>query len=93
MVSEVLPNYVYKVTSLLNEGGRRYSTTVHVSHVKGYHLPEAEAEEGPIIEEEPYIEEKLNTEDVSEAGEVTEQLRRQSGRQPRPTQKLQDYIC
>lgn len=82
-----------KVTSLQNEGGRHYSITVHVSHIKGYHLPEVEAEEGPVIDEGPSTETGPSTDVVSETGEVAEQLRRQSGRQRRPTQKLQDYIC
>jgi len=77
VVSEVLPSDVYKVTSLQNEGGRHYSTTVHVSHIKGYHLPEAEAEVGPVIDEGPSTEIGPSTEVVSETGEVAEQLRRQ----------------
>jgi hypothetical protein len=40
VVTEVAFKDVYRVAGLKAENGRRYSTTVHVSHIKGYHLPE-----------------------------------------------------
>jgi len=42
VVTEVLPNDVYRVAGLRVEAGRRYVTVVHVSHIKGYHLPVSE---------------------------------------------------
>jgi len=44
VVTEVLPNYVYRVSELHTDDKRRYATTVHVSHIKGYHIPEDEEE-------------------------------------------------
>lgn len=88
VITEVLPNDVYKVTSMQNEGGRRYATTVHVSHIKGYHLPETEGEK-----ELPYEGEQNTSDEVDYAGEeVNEQPGRRSGRQRRLPQKLKDCI-
>jgi len=39
VVTEVLPNDVYRVAGLRVEAGKRYVTVAHVSHIKGYHLP------------------------------------------------------
>jgi ribosomal protein L21E len=44
VVTEVASKDVYRVAGLKAENGRRYSTTVHVSHIKGYHLPETDDE-------------------------------------------------
>jgi len=40
VVTKVLPNYVYRVSKLHTEKKRCYATTVHVTHIKGYHIPE-----------------------------------------------------
>lgn len=45
VVTEKLTNDVYSVAGLRTENGRRYATTVHMSHMKGYHLPESEEED------------------------------------------------
>lgn len=45
VVTCVLPNDVYKVSALRTEEGRRYATTVHTSHIKGYHLPQDEGDD------------------------------------------------
>jgi len=51
VITEILHN-VDKVASLQNYGGRRYATTVQVSHFKGYHLPETEGEKELPYEDE-----------------------------------------
>jgi len=42
VITEVLPNDVYRVSGLKAEASKRYVTVGHVSHIKGYHLPENE---------------------------------------------------
>uniref|UniRef100_A0A2S2QN58 RNA-directed DNA polymerase n=1 Tax=Sipha flava TaxID=143950 RepID=A0A2S2QN58_9HEMI len=41
-VTQVLPNDVYGVSALRAEEGRQYATTVHVSQMKSYHLPDSD---------------------------------------------------
>jgi len=53
VVTEVLPYDVYQVVGLRVEAGKRYVTVVHVSHIKGYHLPvNEEPVEGSTITEQ-----------------------------------------
>jgi len=44
VVTRVLPNDVYRVSELQTENKRCYATTVHVTHIKGYNIPEDEEE-------------------------------------------------
>jgi len=45
IVTQGLPNDVYSVSALRAEEGRQYATTVHVSQMKSYHLPDSDSEE------------------------------------------------
>jgi hypothetical protein len=65
VVTEVASKDVYRVAGLKAENGRRYSTTVHVSHIKGYHLPETDDEA-----------EETTTEDQEEERSSMEELER-----------------
>jgi len=56
VLTEVLPNDVYRVAGLRVEAGKRYVTIVHVSHIKGYHLP---ANEEPNEEDMMHDEEDM----------------------------------
>lgn len=38
VIIKVLPKNVYQVSEMVVKEGRRYATTAHVSHLKGYHL-------------------------------------------------------
>lgn len=44
VITEKLPNDVYRVSELQTDEKRCYATTVHVTHIKGYHIREDEEE-------------------------------------------------
>lgn len=46
VITEALPNDVCRVSDLRTQEGRRYATSVHVSHIKGYHISEDDEEPG-----------------------------------------------
>lgn len=79
VVTKVLPNDVYGVSSTNSEGGRRYATTVHVSHIKGYHLPESE-EEGDLQSDD---EESLN-QIIEQTQETDNEVERETDNEQEP---------
>jgi hypothetical protein len=52
VITEAMNNEVYKVSALKTTESRRYTTVVHVSHIKGYHLLTADKYEPPLCNEE-----------------------------------------
>ncbi|CAI6353555.1 unnamed protein product [Macrosiphum euphorbiae] len=77
VITDVLPNDTYRVSALRTEAGKRYATVVHVSHIKGYHLPD---------NEEPFDGNKDNEQEdvptaVNEEVEQTESVKIHSKRE------------
>lgn len=56
-------NEVYKVSALKTTEGRRYTTVMHVPHIKGYHLLTADKYEPPLCNEEVNEQEEEDEED------------------------------
>jgi len=92
VVTEVLPNDVYRVSQLAEDGARHYATTAHVSQLKSWKLVEtSDDNEDTTEEEEP--------EQIAEEADVanTEQDQgeeagvRKSTRLRRKPKKLNDY--
>lgn len=51
IVSKVLPNDTYRIAAIRSEAGRHFVTTVHVSKIKDYHLPEEDQNQNQRDEE------------------------------------------
>lgn len=92
LVIEVLPNDVYRVSHLAEDGARHYATTAHVSQLKSWKLVETSDTNEDIIEED-------EPEQIAEGADHgnTEQDQgeeagvRKSTRLRRKQRKLDDY--
>lgn len=78
VITEAYPNDTYQVSALRSEEGRHYTTRVHVSLIKGYHLPEdtEEPTHSAYENQQPSVEDEVKND--GEDNDDQQSMRKQS---------------